>query len=243
MEITDMTKFAAATALVCLAGTAMAGEFTVLGSLDASDNPAVQGANITTDGTFYQDGAFGTNNPPTSAFIGLVGDALEFDSYIALDGGNANGSAGPSTADYTANAATTALPTVFTDNSVEINAAFSNPGTGITSLARDFGNGGPQDVVFFARLTVDGGSGGVMAPSVVVNIDNGQGGLITLDLTMGVENAVDGGDGNLYYILNDQSDSAFGTVNDLYVATVVPTPGAAGLLGLAGFAAARRRRG
>ncbi len=226
----------AAAGLVALCGSAMAGQFTILGSLDASDNPAVQGANITTDGEFYQDGAFGTNNPPTSAFIGLVGAALEADSYIALDGGNANGNAAPSSDSYTANAATTALPTVFTANSVQINAAFSNPGTGITSV--EGGDGVHR--VFFARLTVQGGSGGVDAPSVVVNIDGG-GGLVALDLsTSGVVEF----DGNNYWIENQQSDSQFGTINDLYVAAAaVPTPGAAGLLGLAGFAAARRRRG
>jgi hypothetical protein len=221
-------------------GTAVGGgAFTILGSLDASDNPAVQGAAITTDGTFYQDMAFGTSNPPTSAFIGLVGDALEFDSYIALDGGNANGQGEPSTASYTANAATTALPTDFTANSVNINAAFSMPGTGIDAVHGSTGL--PQ--VFFARLTVQGGSGGISAPSVVVNLDNGGGGLITLDLTTGIENAVSGGDGNAYYIHVEQQETAFGTVNDLYVVGYIPAPGAAGLLGLAGFAVARRRRG
>ncbi len=198
------------------------------------------GAPITTDGTFYQDPAFGTDNPPSSNFIALVGDSLEFDSYIALDGGNANGQAGPSTPSYTANTPSSALPTEFTDNTLKINSAFALPGTGITSLTG--GDGLPR--IFFARLTVQGGSGSVSAPSVVVNLADGQGGIVQLDLTIGVnfENGVAGPDGNFYSIMVEQSQSAFGTVNDLYIVSYIPAPGVGGLLALCGVVGVRRRR-
>lgn len=65
--------------------------FVLLGALDASHHPAIQGANITTDGVFYQNERFGTSDPPLSSFIDLVGPTLEYDSYITLDGFNTNG--------------------------------------------------------------------------------------------------------------------------------------------------------
>ncbi len=222
-------------------GSALGGQFTLLGSLDASDHPAIGGAPITTDGTFYQDETFGTDNPPGSAFIGLVGDALLYDSYIALDGLNANGQAAPSGIAYTANPATATLPTEFTSNALRINGAYSMPGMGIESVMKDIGNG-PKDFIFFARLTVQGGSGNVSVPSVEVNINDGDGGLITLDLKAGQENAIDGGDGNFYWIEVIQQQTSFGTVNDLYVGGGLPSPSSACALGLACLGVAGRRR-
>lgn len=177
-----------------------AGPFIILGSVEASDHPAILGAPITTDGVFYQHFA-GTTNPPQSVFIPQF-PGLEFDSYIALDGANANGMASPSTASYTANATITALPTEFAQDTLKINAAFSMPGTGIQSTFRaDLGH----QVVFFARLTVSGGSGAVHAPSVIVNFAAASGGLAEVELTDCILDAADGPGTGSYFILVDQT--------------------------------------
>lgn len=176
------------------------GAFNLLGSLDASDNPAVQGENITTDGEFYHHPA-GTTNPPPSFFLPFF-PGLAYDSYISIDGLNANGNAGPSTDSYTANTAITGMPTVFTANSMQINHAFSMPGIGVQSVFReDLG----YQVIFIARLTVKGGSGSISAPQVVVNLELETGGLIALALTTGPENAVEGPGLGSYFILVDQT--------------------------------------
>ena len=256
MEISTMVaKFASAAAVLALAGMASAAPFRVQGVVEASDNPAALGSPLTlSGGTFFQH-ALGSANPPASGFIPVFA-ALQYDSYVTIDGN------GFSTASYTSNTPGQAIPAhnYFPNGStLDMGAMFVTGGTGSGVL--DY-NGVAVNVVAIARLTsastgatLNLGPDGVFA---LVRDTTGQD--IRLQFTafdVGVQSGqlfpqnVPGSAAEPYFLIANQydvtvSDSVTPSTTlhvwDLYVASKVPTPGAAALLGLAGLAGLRRRR-
>ena len=245
-----MTKIASVAAVLAVAGAASAGTFNLLGTIDISDAPGVVGGNdINTENGFYNNGFGALNGGPNPAFFGVDAN-LEWDSYWALDGAEANGQASPSVAPgYTsAGQDGSGATNVIAGTLAQYNSGFATPGTGRTSVIKDgpFGNGG---YLFIGRLTTlgagsslfNGATGGAVLGRF--GISNGA---IAVNVSLELDGA--GGDsaaGTLFF----KSDSKAITlttgqevvVHDLYL-TNVPTPGALALFGLAGAAATRRRR-
>lgn len=204
-----------------------------LNSVDLGGDAASFGSPITTSTTYYQD-AFGNNYPPSAAFINVF-PTLECDSYIAMD------SNGRSTGTYTSSAPGGSTPGFsstaghFPDTSTLTGGYFT--GGGVPSA---LGSGGFEGV-FIGQVTTDGV---VDAPNVRVNTSGDVNGTTSLS----ANSDVNGGEGPavnglvLWIICRPDPSIGPGWYDCEIWVCQVPTPGAAGLLGLAGIAAVRRRR-
>ena len=262
-----MAKLVCASALLAVAGAANAAQFGI-NVVDAGGVPGGLGAPITwshpTNAASYQNGSVAGNNPPTQGLVfGLP--AAGFDSYIAIDSigpstpesstGANDGytSAGPgnylgvSSSDTNAFRATTAgAPRVGSIIGVWFNTFVTQ-----SSTAAGFGD----HAIFIGQVTLRSGSSALDTAGLLINVipgsstDPSQGVLGTV--RFGAANASNnGGLWNQFYYLDVKTRAATGlpaafsgaTTYEIYVVSLVPTPGAAGLAGLAGVAALRRRR-
>ncbi len=233
-----MLKAVSAAAVFAVAGAAQAAPF-ALNSVDLGGDAASFGTPITVaGGTYYQD-AFGNNYPAGAAFIGVFPD-LEYDSYIAMD------ATGHSTGTYTASGPGGSTPGFgatmghFADASTLTGGYFT--GGGVPSGTSP----GGWDGVMIANLTVS--RGGTLESTGVRPSIGGEdfAGGNSADIELNGA-AVMADSGNLYavtaYLVGTPT---IGTDHydhyEVWVEQVIPAPGAAALLGLAGLAGIRRRR-
>lgn len=252
MEICVMVaKLVSAAALLAFAGTAVAGPFAVK-LVDA--NPESRGDAIQAPGALYQETNFHDSDfSPNNALIGAFGAAISEDSYVTIDG------IGPSTATRTAAGPAQAINTgggasIFTSNSLSGTWFFTAPDGTASSPNALFGG---AEAVFLARMTsTAAGDLTLGARGVVVDIvddatdDTGSTNSLLASFTAFDTNVTEGQDGGdltfgplakAYQLKVVSTQGENGTVYDIYVVNI-PTPGAAALLGFAGFAAIRRRR-
>jgi len=261
MEMCRMVaKLASAAAILALAGTASAAAFRIQGTVEASNAPGTLGSPITIAGGTFNQHFLGNNFPPSSSFISIPGfEALAFDSYVAID------SNGPSTSSYTAagpggngSSAHTASGGYFPNATTLDTGAMFTVG-GVASSTGTFASlpGVTVNKIFIARLTsaslnatISLGPDGLLA---VVRDLPGQPGQRDVQLTF---NAFDVGETNglgfpdlnpasthqPYFLHAEVSFAGGFKIWDLYIASKIPTPGAAALFGVAGLAAIRRRR-
>ena len=240
MEIFRMTKFTAtAAAVIALAGAASAQDvlqFSV--GLAATGNAAEGGAidAISANADFFSLGvtapASSSLNPP----FGNPGNA--FSSYVNIaDGPQDPGNANPNLVAAVGGAA-------FSSNAFN-GAWVSDPAFGAPVASGD------DDAVFLGRFAVLGGEidlSGQIQISVLREGDlSGNADESFYTLTIGADAVSLGGSQNQYFldVREGQEDFGGGTIisyADVYL-VAVPTPGAAGLLAVAGLAASRRRRG
>lgn len=252
-----LVRSVAVAAILAVTGSAMAAPFAVK-LVDANSDSL--GGPITAAGTLYQETQFHNSDfAPNSALIGAFGASIAEDSYVTID------SLGPSTATYTAAGPAQAIntggaPSIFTANSLAGTWFFTAPDGTPSSPNGLFGG---ADAVFLARMTVQSPVTGVsnmlsLSPEGVVidivdsetpntpNTNSLLGRFTAFDTN--VTEGVDGGTldtgpyAQPYQLKVIVSAGEFGTIHDLYV-VAIPTPGAASLLGIAGLAAVRRRRG
>jgi hypothetical protein len=264
MEI-SMKSFVTVGAVLALAGAAVAGPFKI-GAVDVSDGTVAGGVVGTgldfNGGTVYQDafGTAGNTGEPNQAFIGLA-PSLEFDTYLTIDHGPVEASPG-----YNGGLVAAASDVPGSQGFVGggYRGAWFVAGPFVDAVDPTTDDKSWQ--LFVGRITLLGGSltgriavgfaePGDAAPSTIV------GDLVTpeqLAAGQGIitENSV--GD-PLFKYYNDPSNprgyawvnksftTVIGnetyTVNDIWLQNVaIPTPGAMGLLGVAGLAAIRRRR-
>ncbi len=263
-----MKSIICAAAALALAGTASAGTFSI-GAVDAS-NGDVSGGVVGTGidiigGEFYHDAneGLGATAEPNSNFFGFV-PALEFDTYLTID-------SGPITTTYkgTDVGAASELLTGnvgdpdavgFTPNSYRGSWFIAGPPVGSFPTS-----GKPADAnneIFVGRLTYTGTLSGSIAVTIAeqdtfgtsqivgnivseTDVANGIG-IITTDIN-GVSLTKSFTSRGYAWVAKEFTtviDSVTYTVSDIYLQNVldVPTPGALGLLSVAGVAATRRRR-
>jgi hypothetical protein len=252
MEIFQMTKLIAAAAGLAVAGTAFAQvPFTLDSMLVGTTGGSTESSPIVpaAGGDFYQEAAFGANfaqniNPLLFPSFPNV----ELDSYISIadgpvtsagDGGlegNVAGADGFGPFDSPADPG--------------VNGSFFLPG-GV--LETSIGGDSDFDIFLGRYTTLDGPGleGGIKSGNIRVD-DNNDGVLDfndSIDATL-VDLVIGGpfvsAGVQSYRLVTETSEVTLSTgatvwVNDLYI-EAIPTPGAAGLLGLAGLAAIRRRR-
>ena len=258
-----MKSFVCAAAMLALAGAASAGNFSI-GAVDASDGTIAGGRPGTgidvTGGSIYQDG-FGSPSPtgePSQAFIGLV-PSLEFDSYVTIDRGPVQPAPGYDGTGYDG-AQQAPGSTGFTATSYR-GSWFRVDPAGFSQAAAVEDKPGVNYQLFLGRITHTGTLSGKIAVAIaeenspgfttiegdIVTEDNIAAGLITHDVdgALLVKPQVTPDRG--YAFVAKQFEVVIGsttyTVTDIFLQNVViPTPGAMGLLGVAGVAAVRRRR-
>ncbi|MBN8645308.1 MAG: hypothetical protein J0L61_08745 [Planctomycetes bacterium] len=260
-----MAKLVCASALLAVAGAANAAQFGI-NVVDAGGVPGGLGAPITwshpTNGAAYNNANVSGNNPPSQSLAGAGGlPVTAYDSYIAID------SQGPTIGESSTGANdgySSAGPGNYLGlSSSDTNAFRSSGGNGSligvwfntfvtqSSTAAGFGD----HALFIGQVTLRGGTSAPTTAGLLINVipgsstDPAQGVLGTV--RFGAANASNnGGLWNQFYYLDVKTStpvgvpSAFatGTTYEIYVVSLVPTPGAAGLAGLAGVAALRRRR-
>lgn len=253
-----MTKIVSAAAVLAIAGSALAqgNPWNMRGTVNFGDSPFVTQSNsITTNTSFFNDALGGSNGGPNPAFFAVF-PALEFDSYWALGAGPNTTADGVQNGPY----AGSGEPITVTSTLATNGAGFATPGVGADATLKEV-NGVLGWALFLARLTTVGegqlfatdGNGGLSsdAPFGRIGIWTGSGNFNrTLVLNGPGEPGPSGLDGQagtqLYYLVAETQqvtiNGVLHTVHDLYVTTAIPTPGAVALFGLAGLAAARRRR-
>ena len=246
-------------AVLALAGAAVAGPFSI-GTVDASDGLVAGGLPGTgldfNGGVVYQDG-FGTpgnTGEPNAAFLPLA-PSLANDTYLTVDSGPVsltyNGS------DVAAAGEAPGSPG-FVGGGYRGAWFVSGPFVNAFATTKDFGNG-PEATweIFVGRITLNGGS--LSGHLAVAFAEPGDANFSTIegDLNFGAYDAgwdfittdntgrplAKAGQGRGYAWVVKTTDTPQGLVHDIYLQNVpVPTPGAMGLLGVAGLAAIRRRR-
>ncbi|HVZ95059.1 MAG TPA: hypothetical protein VG797_11180 [Phycisphaerales bacterium] len=246
------SRLMTALAASALAAPALASPFSV-GIVDAEGTVFGHGQPYTiTGGTFIDYYGDAPDDPnlglePPNPVLFATDPQLEFDSYLAMDGG------GPSTQFpmYRANNQSAGngigfSPSTFGILPTSISAAYFHPGPFLPSGLDASGN----DVMFFGRIAVTGGAtiinnaidvmfGGVAAgtratfvldgPAVNAPDINGVLQPMTISSTLILSSSTRGGAGIDVY--------------DIWAVAVVPTPGAGVLMsGAMGLAVIRRRR-
>lgn len=264
MEICHMmAKLVCASALLAVAGAANAAQFGI-NVVDAGGVPGGLGAPITwshsTNGAAYNNGSVAGNNPPTATLAQSL-PAAAFDSYIAID------SRGPTVANSTSSSNdgySSAGPGNYLGLSSADSNAFRASGangsmigvwfnTFVTQSSTDAGFA--DHALFIGQVSLRSGSSAPTTAGLLINVipgsstDPAQGVLGTV--RFGAANASNnGGLWNQFYYLDVKTRTIAGvnanfnggTTYEIYIVSLVPTPGAAGLAGLAGVAALRRRR-
>ncbi|MCA9292404.1 MAG: hypothetical protein KDA20_01170 [Phycisphaerales bacterium] len=254
-----MKSFVCAAAMLALAGAASAGNFSI-GAIDAGNGTFAgsrpgTGIDIT-GGTIYQDsfGTPGATGEPNAAFIPLA-PSLEFDSYLTID-------SGPVTASYAGGdvAAVGPVPGTIGFSASDFRGGWFLSGNFVPAFAvSDKPNVSYE--LFVGRITHTGTLSGKLSVAIAeensagfktiegdIVTDPQAGGLITHDVNGNrlVKNILDPNSGYAWVAKEFQQvvGSTTYTVTDLYLqnVTLVPTPGALGLLGVAGLGAIRRRR-
>lgn len=244
-------------AILALAGVAVAGPFSI-GTVDASNGLVAGGLPGTgldfNGGVVYQDGfgSAGNTGEPNQAFIGLV-PSLANDTYLTIDSGPVQPAPG-----YSGNGVAAAGEAPGSPGFVGggYRGAWFVAGPFVQSFPT-IKNGENTWEIFVGRITLQGGSlsgrlavafaepgdanfstiaGDLVTEDQVANYE----GIITTDITgRPLAKAPNRG----YAWVIKAFDSPQGRVHDIYLQNVpVPTPGAMGLLGVAGLAAIRRRR-
>ena len=226
-----MTKVIAAAAGLAVAGAASAQlqVFSVLAVNSGDVTGAIPNAGLSIDAPFNQVAPpFGSNLiSGVSDFIDFE-PALEFDSYVAVGGEPITSGA--------SNAGPVIDTVEFSFDSQSLTGAwFVRPDQ--SDVEPSNAVGGEFDV-FLGRFV-----GGSLSGELVIGGLNEGGddlGQFALNLD-GTPGTPSDGIGQAYFLRVDVSSGPAGQVNDVYL-EAVPAPGAAGLLGFAGLAAARRRR-
>lgn len=230
-----MTKLVAVAVLSGIAGSASANvlPFTIDAAQSKDDGGGVANTGLVTDGIFNQD-TFGGDTAPNPALFPVF-PSLAFDTYVQIGGSpetGGNEQRGTALAGFSFGTSD-ATGVWFRD-------AFSGVGPAPSSVNND---------IFLGRFV----GGNLSGQLQVGNLNENGAGTLAGDrngfilFTIGDAPRAVAGATNLYALEVRQSSSSFGTVNDLYVVaseppTGIPAPGAVGILGLAGLAAARRRR-
>jgi hypothetical protein len=252
MEICHMmAKLVCASALLVAAGAANGAVFGV-NTVDAGGvSGGSLGNPITWSGGAAYNPATGGDRPP-SQFAGAPGSAAFFDSYVAIDPNGpsvgASGASSTATDGYAAQGPSniinpTAPTTIFQAD--RLTGIWFNTAPVLS---------GPGDRVFIAQITLRAASAPTLTTAgVLVNIKdaqtanpNGSLGALRFGLANASNNS--GLWGQSYYldavarpVSGVNATFNGGTSFAIYV-VAIPTPGAAGLAGVAGLVALRRRR-